>query len=590
MTSTLERAPSEQQQPRRKRALSPFGVGAAVIALLVTALIAYPLGAIAVRLLGAFRAESLATVFLSSWFPGMMRDTLFYVGTSAVIAVAVAAVLAWINERTDARFRGSGLLPLVPLFMPSIAVAIGWVVLAAPDIGFLNGILTNVFSSLGITPELDVFTPAGLIFVMVLCLVPYAYLPISAGFRNLDSSLEEAARLSGSGTWRTLRTVSLPSIAPALLAGFVLVIIVGFSFYSVPVVIGARFDVEILAVRIIESIRAQYPPAYDVSVILSAILLVGLVAVWLFQQRVTRGGRFAFTGGRSSNSSPTKLGGSRWVFRALLIVYGTLATVLPLIALLIVSFQTYWQSNPFSGPWTLANYQTVLFTYPINLRAIQNSLLLGVIGGAATVLLAALLVLYSRNRSNRLARVVDSVSKLPAAVPNAVIAVGFIFAFGGPPFNLGGTLLILALAYFVTYLPYVAIAVEPSILQVHPSLEEASVMSGAGQGRTFRRVVLPIALPGLFAAWALVFVRFVGDLEVSVLLGTGTTPVIGFVLLDIYDGGNAGHVATLALIMTIISAVVISIMLWLGRPRWKRASNARRRSLTHPKSDRKEVS
>lgn len=582
-TSTAEQSTETNavtiRTKRYRRKWSPFGIATLVIAVVIVLLVVYPGGAMGARLASAFTSHSLANVFGASWFPGMIRDTVVVVGLSAIISVVIAAVLAWINERTDARFRFSGVLPLVPLFIPSIAVGIGWVVLGDPTVGFLNGILKVILAPFHWSPTVDIYSYGGMIFLYVLCLVPYAYLPISAGFRNLDPSLEEASRTSGAGPWRTLRTVSLPAIAPALIAGFVLVLIVGLSLYSIPVVIEDRPQIDIISVRIINAIRASYPPAYDVAILLSAVLLVVLVIVWLIQKRINRGGRFALSGARSASSAITRLGKGRWIFRLLIVIYGLLSTVLPLAALIVVSFQSYWHADVFVGPWGLLNYKQILFSDPIAVTAVKNSLFLGIVGGAITVLVAAVLVLYARNKRDRVGRIADTVSKIPAAVPHAVLAVAFIFAFGGPPFYLGGTLLILGLAYFVTYLPYVSIAIEPSILAIHPSLEEASVMSGAGPGRTFRKIILPMAIPGVFAAWALVFVRVISDLEVSVLLGTGGTPVVGFVMLDVYDQGSVGIVATLALFMTIITAVVILIMLRLGQPRWRRSrpSKATRR-------------
>jgi iron(III) transport system permease protein len=140
-------------------------------------------------------------------------------------------------------------------------MAIGWKVLATPGVGFVNGFLHWAFEPLGIFPELNIHSFAGLIFVYVLHNVPYACVPIAAALRNLDPNLEEAARLAGARPSLVLRTVALPAIAPALLAGFVLTTVIGFSLYSVPVIIGAPAGIEILSVRIIQRSTTPIHPS-----------------------------------------------------------------------------------------------------------------------------------------------------------------------------------------------------------------------------------------------------------------------------------------------------------------------------------------
>ncbi|MPZ27758.1 MAG: ABC transporter permease subunit [Micromonosporaceae bacterium] len=569
-------APARRSGAAGRLGRSPFSLVTALIAVGVLALVLFPLGRMVVRAFEGFGHQRWESLVGAPWFSGMLRDTVVVVGASAVIALLVAALLAWINERTDAGIGMLGdVLPLVPLFLPTVAMAVGWVLLANPDVGLLNGALGVVLEPLGISYEFNIFSYPGLILVYVLNLVPFAYLPIAAGFRSMDPSLEEAARVSGARASRVLRTVSLPAIGPAVLAGLLLVMVVGFALYSVPVIIGTRPDIDILAVRIIRSIRQTYPPAYDDAVLLSTMLLALLLVLWVAQRRLVGSGQFARIGSRSTGSSRIELGPWRWPMRSLLWLYVTLAAVLPILALGIVSFQTYWQPDLLASEWTFAHYERILFGYPLGQRSVENSLFLGLVGGGITVLVAALVIVYAHRRRNLLGKVADAVAKLPAAVPNTVLALAFVLALAGPPFQLGATLLILALAYFVVYIPYASIASEASVASVDNSMEEASGVSGAGEGRTFARILVPLMAPGLFAAWALVFVRILGDLPVAVLLGTGRTPVIGFVLLDVWDQGIFNRVAALALVMTAITVPVVMVMMWLGRPRWRRAKRAR---------------
>lgn len=550
---------------------SPFAIWIAVLALVTAALVAYPIGLMTWRVIGA-GSDGWVKLFNEFYFGRMVFDTTIVVGSTAILSVSLAALLAWINERTDAGIGAVGeALPLLPLLLPTVATAMGWVLLAIPNVGFLN----SLFDTMGTPWDLNIYTMPGLIFVYVMVTVPYAYLPILAAFRTLDPSLEEAARVSGAKPLKVFFTVSIRAIAPALLAGLVLVGAVALSLYSVPVIIATRPGIEMLSVRIVSAIRGRFPPAYDIAGMLSILLALILVGLWLLQRRSLSSGRFATVGTRGAGGSIARLGKWKWPLRSAVLLYISFSAVLPIAALVLVSFQTFW-SGDIIGDWTLDNYLAV-FGRSLGLNAVRNTAFHAFVTGGLTVLIASSLMIYATRRGSLLGKFSQGIALVPAAITNTVFGVAFILAFAGPPFNLGGTTLIIALAFFIVYLPYASIATEVSVASVDRSLEEASSLSGASEGTTFRRILIPLILPGVFAAWALVFVRIVGDLSLAVMLATPETAVVGFLLIDVWEAGTFGVVAALSLIMTAMTIPVVMVMLWLGRPRWKRASDRKNR-------------
>jgi iron(III) transport system permease protein len=162
--------------------------------------------------------------------------------------------------------------------------------------------------------------------------------------------------------------------------------------------------------------------------------------------------------------------------------------------------------------------------------------------------------------------VLDGAVKLPAAISSIVIAVGFLLAFSGPPFNLNGTFLILLLAYLVLYMPQGSVAADAAASQVGGELPEASQISGASAGRTFWRINFPLMLPGLAAGWSLLFVRMAGDLTASAMLAGTSNPVAGFRILEIYQGASYAILAALSIVLTLIMLVVIlAVSLFIRR-------------------------
>lgn len=532
-------------------------------------LILYPAAIMLYRVFfpqGWLDLSAFGTVLAAPWLGTTLLNTVIVVISAGTLAVITASIFAWLNERTDARLGAIGdILPIIPLLVPAVAMAIGWIFLATPGAGFINGFLAATLGRIGIPLQVSVTSWAGVIFVYTLYFIPYVYLIVSSAFRNVDPALEEASRLSGASTWTTLRKISLPAIKPAIFGAALLVAIVGFSVYSIPVVIANRAGIDILSVRILRSLTFEYPPRTDQAVVLTLFMLVAVAAIWLVQRRVSRAGRFATIGGKSARHIVVELGPWKWVARALMIAYVSCTSVLPLLALLVVSLQPFWQANINPSTFTLGNYYNVLIERPITRVGFQHSLGLGLVGGFVAIFLGALMAIYAKSAPGVVGRTVDGVTKLPAALSHIVIGVGFLLAFSGPPFNLSGTLFLLFLCYIVLHMPEASIAANAAVSQVGDDLLEASSVAGASQGRTFRKVLLPLVLPGLVSGWALLFVLMAGELTASALLAGTRNPVVGFVILDIWEQGTFGALAALAFSFTLITSTIVLIATRLSR-------------------------
>jgi iron(III) transport system permease protein len=179
--------------------------------------------------------------------------------------------------------------------------------------------------------------------------------------------------------------------------------------------------------------------------------------------------------------------------------------------------------------------------------------------------IATIVVLYSRSAPPSIGRFLDGITKLPAALSHLAIAVGFLVGFAGPPFYLGGSILMLLLVYIVLFMPEASITANAAVSQVGRELIEASRTSGASEGRTFRRVIIPLILPGLLSGFSLVFVLITGEVTASSLLAKVGTPVIGFAIRDIWEMGTFGNLAALASAFTVLNIIVVLTAFRLGR-------------------------
>lgn len=548
-----------------------FEAANGLLALLMLLLVLYPIGAMFVRELlpeGMINIQAFRAVLSSPAFWDAAKNTVIVLAVSGSLSILIGTTFAWLNERTDAQMGFiSKFLPVLPLLVPSVAMSVGWIFLAQETSGYLNVLFRGLAGLVGIEMTrgpLNISSWSGLIFVYTLHLVPFSYLIVSVAFRNLDPAYEEAARMSGAGRMRVFLRISSASVLPAIMSSALLVTIVGIAMYSVPVIIGSVARIDVLSVMTVNLVRGVYPPRIAEGVVISLILTTVVLGVWWLQRYMSGRQRHATIGGKAGGTSLVELGGWKWLARGVVLAFVAASTILPFAALLLVALQPFWSPTIDFSMLSLQHFEG-LFTAGITKRALTTSLTLGVVGATIGMLIAAILMEYARDRGGWRATTVLGIVRLPGAVINVVLGVGFLIVLGAPPFNLQGTALILLLAYIVIYMPQAATAAGSAIEQVGGELIESARMAGAGKGRVFRRITLPLILPGLAAGWAMIFVVMVGDLTASALLAGTRNPVVGFVILDIWENGLYSALAALSALISIISTAAVMLVLYLGR-------------------------
>src|ERR1700754_2587384 len=150
----------------------------------------------------------------------MLVNSLVFSGGSAAVSLGLGTVLAYVQVRTDAPFKGLFFAAsLVPLIVPAILYSAAWIFLGDPAIGLFN---TLIFHPLFGHSPLNVFSVPGMIWVQGLHLAPIAFLLMVAAFRAMDPSLEESALMSGASRATVLRRVTVPLLRPALISAVLL--------------------------------------------------------------------------------------------------------------------------------------------------------------------------------------------------------------------------------------------------------------------------------------------------------------------------------------------------------------------------------
>ena len=497
-----------------------------------------------------------------------------WIATGTVIgSLLLGLPVAWFAVRTDLPFRrffrGTAVLTFAA---PSFIAALGWILLLGPRNGMLNTALMSLFG-LESAP-FNIFSPWGIVFVLSLFLYPLVFLPVSAALEGIDPALEQAAASLGASRWRVLRTVTFPVIAPALIAGSILVFVSAAVIFGPVAILGAPTGFQTIPTVLLSLM--QFPPRIEAAAVISVPILLIIAALLLVQRKLVGGKKFTVIGGKPGRQEAARLGPLGrvvgLVFCSLVVV---LSIVLPFGVLLMTSFRKAL-GRPFGGDnFTLTGNYEQVFGQPLITAAMGNSLFLALgatVLALALALLASWLVHRTRARSNGF---IAPAMAAPLAFPGAVLGIGLIIAYAGQPFGLGGSLVILLIAYVGSALPLTFAYVHAGMGQIGAEVEEASRSLGASWARTWRRITVPLLRPSLLAAGLLNFVLLFRELEMSVFLYTGANPTIATVLYNLANESLYQRVGALSVVILLINIVVAVIAMRLldrrpGEPRRRR--------------------
>ncbi|HXE68417.1 MAG TPA: iron ABC transporter permease [Hyphomicrobiaceae bacterium] len=481
------------------------------------------------------------------------------------LAVVIGLTFSWVVVRTNTPCKGFiSAASMLPLFVPPLVAAVAWSILASPRTGLLNTFLAGM----GIEWRFNAYSMGGLIVIFGIYYAPYVYMFTASALRNMDPALEEAAAVTGATTLRTLLTVTLPLIAPAIVSGMLLSFIVMLGIYGIPAVLGTPGDIPVLTTYIFK-LTNWSPPLYSTAASVAIILMVVTgVLVWLQQLAISRRS-YTTVAGKSFRPALLNLGPWRYFTLGLAIVYLVVVVVLPTLALIVAAFRKFLFVRNLASLFDERQYSLVhferLFANPLALRSILNTMEVGLITALVGGVLA-FAIGYTVNRTNLPGRrSLDVVSTLPVAIPGLVVGVAYLWAWIGLPGGLYGTIWILALAFIARFLPDTVKALSTSLLQIHRELEEAAWICGRGLLGTIRSIVLPLARPGVVAAMTLLFILAIRELGSSLFLYTSKTMVMAVLLLDYYEGGNVGITAAFSLVQTLLLGILIGIAHLISR-------------------------
>jgi iron(III) transport system permease protein len=513
---------------------------------------------------GAFSLENFVEAYSSWHILRLFGNSLVFAVGTAVTTLGMGALVAWAVERTDAP--GAGLfhsLSLLSFAIPGLLMAMAWIFVLSPNIGWGNTVLKSVLG-LGEAP-LNIYSMAGMTWALSSHYFPLAYLALGPALRVLDVRMEEAALMSGGNYTQVFTRVTIPLLRPAILSALLLLFVMGMASYEVPRLIGRPARIDVFTTDIQGAIISS-PPAFGVASALGLTLLLICVVAVSFYRRATRNAEsFATITGKGYRPTRVRLGRWRWPVALGIGAMFVVALGLPLLTLIWQSFfRNLAQPFVSSGAQpTLDNYDFIL-RYPIFLAAVKTSVLLAAMAATIVAGLTFVMAWIAQRSLPRYGFILDALAFTPIAIPGVIVGAGILVAYLMLPIPVYNTIWILLIAYVTLYLPYGMRFASSGIAQIHRELEEAAAVSGAGLGQTFARILLPLLAPVLLAGWIYVFVLAVRELGASIFLVGPGTHVLGTISLTMWEeGGSYGAVAALGVIQIIPLVIIVAALRWL---------------------------
>jgi iron(III) transport system permease protein len=230
------------------------------------------------------------------------------------------------------------------------------------------------------------------------------------------------------------------------------------------------------------------------------------------------------------------------------------------MCLAIVSLHPVWSGKIIPADLSFGNYEKTLFFWrPDSIKAatngIYNSFILA-FSGATIAMILALVVSYMIHRTKGFgSRLLDFLCVIPIGFPGIVLAMGVLVTYIKTPIY--ATLWILLLGYITRFFPYGQRNIAAVMMAISEELDQSSRMAGASWFTTLRRITIPLLKPGIFAGWVLLFIIFLRELSISIILYSSGTETLSVGVYYLANFENEALTSALSMAQTVVLLLCI---------------------------------
>lgn len=528
-----------------------------VLITFLTLFILYPLAILLVDSFvgdGGFSFNVFKRIFQMPTFTHAITNTLkvgFLVGIlSTLVGLLFAYVEVYVRmgKFTGGLFKVVSMLPVVsPPFVLSLSM-----IMLFGKAGIITRFLLKIYDN-------SVYGFWGIAIVQTLTFFPVCYMMLKGLLKNIDPSLEEAARDMGASRWKVFTSVTFPLLLPGLGNAFLVTFIESIADFANPMIIGGSYDT--LATTIYLQITGAYDKAGAAA--MAVVLLCITLAMFAVQKYYLERKTAATLTGKASRGRMLITDRSVRVPLTVLCSLVALFVIMMYICVPIgACFPTWgYKFFPLTGKWF-----KLVFTRYHGFQAFRDSFVLSLISAPITALLSMIISYLVVKRKFKSKGFIEAVSMLAMAVPGTVLGVGYIRGFSGGLFHTGfmqglyGTGLILIIVFVVRSLPTGTRSGISALRQIDKSIEESAYDMGADSFRVFMTVTLPLIKDSFLSGLVTAFVRSITAISAIILLVTPQFLLITVQINEFAEKGSYSLACAFATILIVITYGSVLLM------------------------------
>ena len=528
-----------------------------VLITFLTLFILYPLAILLVDSFvgdGGFSFNVFKRIFDMPTFTRAITNTLkvgFLVGIlSTLVGLLFAYVEVYVRmgKFTGGLFKVVSMLPVVsPPFVLSLSM-----IMLFGKAGIITRFLLKIYDN-------SVYGFWGIAIVQTLTFFPVCYMMLKGLLKNIDPSLEEAARDMGASRWKVFTSVTFPLLLPGLGNAFLVTFIESIADFANPMIIGGSYDT--LATTIYLQITGAYDKAGAAA--MAVVLLCITLAMFAVQKYYLERKTAATLTGKASRGRMLITDRSVRVPLTVLCSLVALFVIMMYICVPIgACFPTWgYKFFPLTGKWF-----KLVFTRYHGFQAFRDSFVLSLISAPITALLSMIISYLVVKRKFKSKGFIEAVSMLAMAVPGTVLGVGYIRGFSGGLFHTGfmqglyGTGLILIIVFVVRSLPTGTRSGISALRQIDKSIEESAYDMGADSFRVFMTVTLPLIKDSFLSGLVTAFVRSITAISAIILLVTPQFLLITVQINEFAEKGSYSLACAFATILIVITYGSVLLM------------------------------
>jgi len=490
-----------------------------------------------------FSLENYQKIFHLPFYLRCLRNSLWVSTLAMILSLIIGIPFGFFVSRFH--FPGKSViktLGTLPLILPTFIGAEAWILLLGR-----NGWFTQLLNAVGVRLP-SIYGWKGIVLVFTLQFFPYVFLMVSAAMTTIDKSLEESARNLGANPFRVFRTVTLPVMMPAIVAGALIVFYLSIENFGVPVLIGEGFKV--LAVQAYNEFISELGGNPSMAGALSMVLVMITLLVALTQKYWVERKSYAMSSLRPPDIIRLKPFPTFCIW--LFCVSVVFLSLFPFFVVIVSSVTKSRGPVMYFGQFSLKNLASAFQIAP---RPILNSFFLATTATLIGVVFGLGVSYLVVRRKGPVTYLLDMLIILPLIIAGTVLGIALAATYNKGMIVLTGTWMILVLAYFIRKVPYSIKTTSSVLQQIDVSVEEASINLGVPPVRSFLKVIVPVMLPGIAAGAIMMWVTTLAELSSTIVLYYGPWSTMTVQIFQYVGSGDFGLASAYGTIL-IVSVLI----------------------------------